>query len=83
MDSDMPQTIELDICGQICPASLLVALREINQNISRIKDGSLRLIVRTDNRDGTNTIPEAARNMGLQVEVRKDPRCYVIVVGRI
>lgn len=83
MDSNLlPRIIELDICGQICPASLLVALREMNRNISQLKDGSVRLVVKTDNRDGTHTITEAASNMGLQVELRKDRHYYEILVGK-
>lgn len=82
MDITAPKVIEFDICGQICPASLLVALREINRHIPQIKDGSVQLLFRTDNRDGTHTIPEAAYNMGLKVEVRKEERCYTITVTK-
>lgn len=82
MDISAPQVIEFDIRGQICPASLLVALREINRHIPQIKDGSVQLLFRTDNRDGTHTIPEAAYNMGLKVEVRKEERCYAITVTK-
>ena len=82
MTTITPQVIELDICGQICPASLLVALREINRHVLKIKEGSIRLLIRTDNRDGTHTIPEAAYNMGLKVEVQKNESCYVITIGK-
>lgn len=74
------QTIEYDITGQLCPSTLLVALREINRNIADLNAGKLRLLFRTDNRDCTNTIPEAAGNMGLKVDVRKDDRCYSILI---
>lgn len=75
-------TTEFDITGQICPSTMLIALREINRNIDALKAGNLRLVFKTDNRDCTNTIPEAAVNMGLSVDVRKEASCYVIVVSR-
>lgn len=76
------QTIEFDITGQICPATLLVALREINRNIEGINAGRIRLVFKTDNRDCTNTIPEAAGNMGLKVDVHKDDSRYTILVSK-
>ena len=71
MTETAPRTIELDIRGQICPSTLLVALREMNNNIDELNSGSVRLFIKTDNRDATNTIPEAAENMGFQVTVSK------------
>lgn len=79
---DTVKTLELDISGQICPSTLLIALREINRNIDEIKAARLRLLFRTDNRDCTNTIPEAAGNMGLSVAVRKEDACYIITVSK-
>lgn len=73
--------IEFDITGQICPATLLIALREINNNISAIKSGTVRLLIRTDNRDCTNTIPQAADNMGLKATVQKIDGGYAILVA--
>jgi len=75
-------TIELDITGQICPSTLLIALREINQNISELNSGKLKLLLRTDNRDCTNTIPEAAGNMGLKATVEKIGSGYAITVSK-
>jgi len=75
------QTIEFNIIGQICPSSLLIALREINSNMSAIKNGTARLLIRTDNRDCTNTIPEAAGNMGLKVAVEKIDGSYTILIA--
>lgn len=77
-----PRIIEFDIRGQICPASLLVALREINRNIPLIKEGAVQLLFKTDNRDGTHTIPEAAYNMGLKVDVHKCEQHYQILIGK-
>ena len=78
---DTIQTLEFNICGQICPSTLLIALREINRNIAALKSGQLRLLFRTDNRDCTNTIPEAAGNMGLKVDINKEDACYTILVS--
>ncbi|HZV82935.1 MAG TPA: sulfurtransferase TusA family protein [Geobacteraceae bacterium] len=75
-------TIEFDISGQICPSTLLVALREINRNIGEINAGRVRLAFKTDNRDCTNTIPEAVGNMGLKAEVHKDNARYTILVSK-
>jgi len=75
------QTIEFDITGQICPSTLLIALREINSNMSAIKSGTVRLLIRTDNRDCTNTIPEAASNMGLKAAVEKIDGDYTILIA--
>jgi TusA-related sulfurtransferase len=79
---DTVQTLEFDICGQICPSTLLIALREINRNIALLNSGKLRLLFRTDNRDCTNTIPEAAGNMRLHVDIRKEESCYIIVISK-
>ncbi len=76
------QTIEFDISGQICPSTLLVALREINRNIEGINAGRVQLAFKTDNRDCTSTIPEAASNMGLRVDVQKDDSRYTILVSK-
>lgn len=76
------ETIEFDITGQICPSTLLVALREINRNIDGLNSGRVNLVFRTDNRDCTNTIPEAAGNMGLKADVHKDDSRYVIQISK-
>ncbi|OGW48687.1 MAG: tRNA methyltransferase [Nitrospirae bacterium GWC2_57_9] len=73
--------IELNILGQVCPACLLVALREINTHCRKLKQGDAELTVRTDHRDATRTIPDTARAMGYDVEVRKVDSYYEIRVG--
>ena len=80
MTENAPPIIELDICGQICPSTLLVALREMNNNIDDLNSGKARLFIKTDNRDCTNTIPEAAENMGFQVTVSKTGGAYTILI---
>jgi len=73
-------TIEYDIRGQICPSSLLIALREINAHEEQLRRNGVRLRFLTDNRDCVTTIPESARTMGYAVEVRREQGCYQIEV---
>jgi TusA-related sulfurtransferase len=75
------ETIEFDIRGQICPSSLLVALKEVNSRADGLRQGSLRLCFFTDNRDATVTIPESASNMGYGVSVEKKDGYYCIVIS--
>lgn len=77
-----PTLIEFDICGQICPSTLLTALREINRRKADLKERTVRLAFKTDNRDATSTIPEAVRNMGYAVSVIKSGGFYSIIVER-
>lgn len=81
MESQSPETIELDICGQVCPSTLLVSLREINRNIAGLKAATVQLLIKTDNRNATITIPEAATNMGLKAEVSKDGGIFSILIA--
>jgi TusA-related sulfurtransferase len=74
------KTIEYDIRGQICPSTLLTALREINTHQEALRDREVRLLFLSDNRDCVTTIPESARNMGYAVDVRRERGCYVIEV---
>jgi len=80
MSETTPRSIELDICGQICPSTLLVVLREMNNNFEELNSGRAKIIIKTDNRDATNTIPEAAENMGFQVTVSKSGGAYTIMI---
>ena len=76
------ETIELDIRGQICPSTLLMALRAIATHQEALRAGKGKLTIRTDNRDATATIPEAAINMGYSVTVEKEEGgSYLILVG--
>jgi len=77
------ETLEHDIRGQICPSTLLVALRELNTHQEAIRAGRLRLRFVTDNRDCVATIPESAGNMGYVADVTDaGGGCYVIEVRR-
>lgn len=74
------RTVELDIRGQICPSTLLSALRSINLHRSELRQG-LQLAIRTDNRAATSTIPEMVVKMGYAVRVEKISRHYLIIIS--
>ena len=73
-------TIEFDIRGQLCPATLLVALKEVNARAASLRQGAAQLCFITDNRDATVTIPESAANMGYAVAVEKKDGYYCILI---
>jgi len=73
-------TVEYDIRGQICPSSLLTALREINAHETGLRERTVVLRFLTDNRDCVTTIPESARNMGYTADVQRADGCYRIEV---
>jgi TusA-related sulfurtransferase len=72
--------VELDIRGQICPSTLLAALRSINLHRSDLRRG-LQLVIRTDNRAATSTIPEMAVKMGYAVRVEKTSGHYLVIIS--
>lgn len=72
------RTLELDIRGQVCPSTLLTTLREITQHHQELQGGQLQLLVLTDNRNATVTVPQAAQNMGLAATVSKESGSYQI-----
>lgn len=80
--SKQPEILEKDIRGQICPSSLLLALREINEQFARLEAGDREVVVLTDNRDATGTIPATVENMGLHAEVEKTSGYYRVVVKK-
>lgn len=63
------QTIDIDLRGQICPSSLLLALRELNRIGPAIRAGLAELIVATDDRQSTATIPATVDRMGYGTQV--------------
>lgn len=71
---------EMDIRGQLCPSSLLLALREVNRQYQELLAGDLRMMILTDNRDATGTVPEAVRAMGLDADVEKADGYYRITI---
>ncbi|MFH7319674.1 sulfurtransferase TusA family protein [Desulfurivibrio sp. D14AmB] len=80
--SEKQKLIELNILGQVCPACLLVVLKEVNAHREELRSGQVQLLVRTDHRDTTRTVPESARKMGYEVEVSKVAGHYEIRIGR-
>lgn len=76
------ETKNLDILGQACPACLLVALKEINENRDKLKKGELEIIIRTDHRDATRTIPDSAKAMGYGVDIKRIETYYEIKIGK-
>jgi TusA-related sulfurtransferase len=73
--------IEYDIRGQICPATLLTALREVNSHAAALRTGDVALLFLTANRDSTQTIPEAVENMGFTVKVIPHEGYYLIRIS--
>lgn len=74
----MPEILQLDIHGQICPSCLLLTLKALNEQASRLRAGALEILVLTDDRQATATIPEAAQRMGYRSEVTQDAEGYRI-----
>jgi uncharacterized membrane protein YedE/YeeE/TusA-related sulfurtransferase len=82
MDSkEIVEVVDLNILGQVCPACLLVVLKAINDHRESLRSGKSRLVVRTDHRDSTRTVPESARKMGYDVEIKKVETFYEISIG--
>jgi TusA-related sulfurtransferase len=80
MDNSGRKVINFDIRGQICPSTLLIALKEMNRHKEGIRNGEVGLLFKTDNRDATVTIPDAAENMGYWANVAKEGDYYLITV---
>ena len=79
-NQETENTIVHDIRGQICPSCLLFTLREVNERRDALKEGNTRIIIKTDNRDATSTIPEAVSSMGYDYSVEKKEGFYEIVI---
>ncbi len=76
----MTQIIDIDIRGQICPSCLLLTLKELNTNSAAIRAGSTEVVVVTDDRQATATIPATADRMGFNTEVTRVDAGYRIRV---
>jgi TusA-related sulfurtransferase len=74
----MSNTIDLDIRGQICPSCLLLTLRAVNRNSAAIRDDGLEIVVTTDDRQATATIPSTVDRMGFRSEVVRVDGTYRI-----
>ena len=82
MMDETPQILEVDMRGQVCPSTLLVTLDSINRNKTELRNGKVKLLIRTDNRDATTTIPGTAENMGYETKVTTKEGSYEILVFR-
>ncbi|MBU0485469.1 MAG: sulfurtransferase TusA family protein [Proteobacteria bacterium] len=82
MTDQAAKLIEIDTRGQVCPSTLLVALDNMNRYQEDLYSGKMKLLIRTDNRDATTTIPDTAENMGYEIEVRQQDGFYEILISR-
>lgn len=73
-------SIHLDISGQICPSCLLLTLKELNQHAAAVRAGQTEIVVTTDDRQATATIPDAVGKMGYTAEVTRVDAGYCIRV---
>ncbi|QOX78587.1 sulfurtransferase TusA family protein [Trichlorobacter lovleyi] len=80
MSSSQCKTI--DLRGQICPSTLLTALREVNSLKMELKTGDCSLLFLSDNRNSVTHISDAVGSMGYQVTVVKEEDYYRVVVCR-
>lgn len=76
------KTVEIDVCGQICPSSLLTALREVNNHKQLLRAGEFRLVILTDNHDSSNRICEAVSNMGYLVVIVDQDKHFRISISK-
>lgn len=75
-----PRVLECDVRGQICPSTLLTALKAVNRHAAALRSGELALAVLTDHRDAVETIPEAVTNMGYRASVTREHGHYRVVI---
>jgi len=75
-----PTYIPLNIFGQVCPSCLLMTLKTLNLHSSAIRAGQTEIIVMTDDRQATTTIPAAVKTMGYLAEVTREDNGYRIRV---
>ena len=74
------EVVHINILGQVCPACLLVALKALNEKREALKKGEAEILIKTDHRDATRTIPDSAKAMGYNVDVKKVSSYYEIRV---
>ena len=79
-EQETENSIVHDIRGQICPSSLLFALKEVNEQQSLLREGQIKIVIKTDNRNATSTIPDAVKSMGYDSIVEKKKDYYVIQI---
>lgn len=77
------ETVEINICGQICPSTLLTTLREVNNYKQLLRSGEIQLDILTDNHDSTNRIHEVVSNMGYLVEINDQQKYFQITIAKM
>jgi TusA-related sulfurtransferase len=73
---------ETDLRGQICPSTLLTALRVVNAAKAGLKAGLVKLVFLSDNRSSTTHIAETVGAMGYKVDIDKEQGFYHICIYR-
>lgn len=70
----------LDIRGQLCPSCLLLTLKEVTNNASKLEAKDFTILVISDDRHATATIPDAVHNMGFTTTIEKTIQGYQILI---
>lgn len=73
--------IQVDMRGQVCPSTLLVAMDNLNRHGEALQSGALQLLIITDNREALHTIPATAENMGYVARITKTTSHYELLIG--
>lgn len=73
--------IQVDMRGQVCPSTLLVAMDSLNRYASDLQSGALRLLIITDNREALHTIPVTAENMGYAAQITNTASHFELLIG--
>lgn len=73
---------QVDLRGQICPSTLLTALREVNSHKDLLRSGEGCLVFLSDNRSSVTHISDAVVNMGYRVQVNKEEGHYRVAICR-
>ena len=76
------KTVEIDICGQICPSTLLTTLNEVNNHKQPLRNGEICLDILTDHHDSTNRVCEAVSNMGYLVNIEDQGQFFRISIKK-
>lgn len=71
---------QVDLRGQICPSTLLIALREVNSRKELLRTGEGCLVFLSDNRSSVTHISDAVISMGYRVEVNKEEGHYRVAI---
>lgn len=82
MPEQKRKIIEVDVCGQLCPSTLLISLKEVNMLKQSLLNGETQLDILTDNHDSTNRVCEAIGNMGYQVDVEDRKNFFRIIITK-